>query len=294
MSKELATLPSDIHALLDGADLSSSIDRFSDDVAKMMLGRFSEEKRPGTLRMSNIGRPSRQLWYELNAERLGIKGEVLSGGTKFKFLYGHLLESLVLYLAEAAGHKVERLQEEIEVDGILGHIDAVIDGILVDVKSCSSFSFNKFKYGKVFEDDPFGYCHQLSGYAQALDLPAAWVAIDKVTGELVILELPKEKIRSYDVKSRIKEVRLAVGMADEPARCYEDVPHNKSGNRKLSIGCSYCAFKEPCWKDSNDGRGLQVYSYSTGNVYLTSVVKEPKVKQDWQEFDPKPAESIES
>lgn len=288
MVKSLDSLPGDIHRLLDGADLTASIGRFKDDIATMMLGRFSEEKRPGTLRMSNIGKPNRQLWYEINAEKANIKAEEISGKTKFKFLYGHLLESLVLYLAEEAGYEVERLQEEVQVDGIVGHIDAVINGVLCDVKSCSSFSFNKFKYGTVFKDDPFGYRMQIAGYAHALGLPAAWIAVDKVTGEIAVCHVPQEFIDQYDVRTRIKEVRAAVAMDVEPARCYEPVPHNKSGNKKLPIGCSYCPYKMECWKDSNGGKGLQLYDYSTGIIYLTEIVKEPKVPQqkDWYEFEP--------
>lgn len=283
MVKQLATLPADIHNLLDGASLEDSIGRFTDDIGKMMIKRFKDHDREPSLRMSNIGRPLRQLWYELR----GQPGEKLSGQTKFKFLYGDLLESLGLYLSEAAGHKVERLQEEIEVDGIKGHIDAVIDGVLIDIKSCSSYSFNKFKYGTLFDDDAFGYVAQLSGYAHALGLPAAWIAIDKVSGEICILELPKDKIDKYDVRKRIQTCRSTVDLGVEPERCYEDVADGKSGNRKLGVGCSYCSYKWHCWRDSNGGKGLQVYTYSTGPKYLTVVSKEPRVeRQDWYEFPP--------
>lgn len=160
--KNLLTLPEDIHNLLDGTDLTDSLDKFKDDISKMMLSRFASDEKEPSIRMSNIGKPLRQLWFELNAKKFNIKPEKTTGQTKFKFLYGHLLESLALYLAEVSGHKVERLQEEIEVDGVKGHIDAVIDGVLVDVKSCSSYSFNKFKSGALFQDDPFGYVAQLS------------------------------------------------------------------------------------------------------------------------------------
>ena len=291
--KKLSTLPADVLGLLDGTDLTSSIGKFKDDLGGLILSRFANEEKTPSIRMSNIGKPLRQLWYEINAEKNNIIPEKISGEAKFKFFYGHLLEAIVLYLAEVSGHKVERLQEEIEVDGVKGHIDAVIDGVLVDVKSCSSYSFNKFKSGALFQDDPFGYVAQLSGYAFALDLPAAWVAIDKVSGEICILELPPDKIKEYDVIKRIQKVRTAVDMAVEPERCYEDIPHNKSGNRKLSIGCSYCPFKQHCWRDSNEGRGLQVFHYSTGPVYLTSIIKEPKVqqKQNWYEFEPAPKET---
>ena len=272
-----------MYSLLEGKSIVDSelFDKYRLLVGDAVIGRLLKEDRKPSLRMSNLGKPLRQLWYELN----NYEGEALEGKTLLKFSYGHLVESLVIILAEAAGHKVEKLQEEIEVDGVKGHIDAVIDGVLVDVKSCSSYSFNKFKYGKVFDDDPFGYVAQLSGYAHALGLPAAWIAIDKVSGEICVLYLPKEKIDSYDVRDRIAITRKAISSTTPPERCYQDEPDGKSGNRKLSIGCSYCAFKQECWKDSNNGAGLSVYFYSTGPRYLTNVAKEPKVNKEEAEVN---------
>lgn len=211
------------------------------------------------------------LWYELN----GYKGEELKGSTRLKFLYGHLIESLLVVLAEAAGHTVERLQERVEVDSVRGKIDLVLDGILVDVKSCSSRSFEKFKNGRLFEDDPFGYVAQLSGYKSIIKLPAAFLAIDKTTGDICVLRLPDEL--TTDVPGRIRTVREAVSRSTPPERCYEDVAEGKSGNRKLSTGCSYCAFKIECWKDSNNGSGLRLFNYSGGPRWFTTVVREPDV-----------------
>lgn len=277
---ELDTLVSDVYGVLEGKSLvdPEMFDKYRLLVGDAVIGRLVTEERVPKLRMSNLGKPLRQLWYEVN----GYKGEALTGQTLLKFSYGHLVESLVIILAEASGHKVERLQEEIEVAGVKGHIDCVIDGVLVDVKSCSSYSFNKFKYGKVFDDDPFGYVAQLSGYAHALSLPAAWIAIDKVSGEICVLELPKQTIDEYDVVSRIGSVREAIENKEPPSRCYPDEADGKSGNRKLSVGCSYCPFKFTCWSDVNEGKGLQAYYYSTGPRYLTRVVKEPKVTKEEQ------------
>lgn len=225
--------------------------------------------------MSNIGRPLRQLWYELN----GYQGEPIKGKTLLSFTYGSLTEALILALAEASGHEVSRVQEEISVDGITGHIDAVISGVLCDIKSCSQFSFDKFKTGALFDNDPFGYVGQISGYAHALGLPAAFIAFNKVLGDICILKVPQEKIDEYDVRSRILRVREVIKQDRPPERCYEDEPDGKSGNRRLSIGCSYCGYRFECWKDANEGRGLQTYIYSTGPRYLSVVKREPKVFQ---------------
>jgi len=276
---DLDTLVSDIYSLLEGKLVGddSVLEKFGPELGKVFAKRFSSsrEERVPTLRMSNIGRPLRQLWYELN----GYKAEEISGKTLLKFSYGDLTESLVLVLAEVAGHSVSDFQKEIEVDGIKGHIDAIVDGVLVDVKSCSPYSFAKFENGTLLEagNDSFGYCHQLSGYAHALNLPAAWIAFNKQSGEICVLHLPKEKIEEYDVQNRIKTCREAIKQAEPPERCYEPEPDGKSGNLKLSVPCSYCGWKFECHKDANDGEGIKVYSYSTGPRFLVKVTREPKV-----------------
>src|SRR5690606_25725922 len=91
-------------------------------------------------------------------------GEPLRPEAYLKFLYGDILEDLLLFLAEAAGHTVVGRQDEQEIAGIKGHRDCVIDGTVVDAKSASSYSFKKFKEGRLREDDPFGYVDQLQSY----------------------------------------------------------------------------------------------------------------------------------
>jgi hypothetical protein len=248
---------------------------FGEDLGEILSNSITEEHTPG-LRMSNIGRPLRQLWYETHPDV--VQSEPVSGSSLLKFSYGHILEALVVVLAKAGGHTVERQQEEVSVDGISGHIDCVIDNVLVDIKSASPYSFSKFVSGEILSgNDPFGYLGQICGYAHALGLPAAWIVVNKVSGEICILHVPQELIDGYNVRSRVTEVRQAIAGLDEPERCYPDENVNKSGNRKLGISCSYCPWKFHCWRDSNEGRGLQVYNYARGLVYYTHVAKEPKV-----------------
>lgn len=278
MSKNLSSLPEDIYKVLEGKSLfdPSVISRFGDTLQDILSKRLTQEDWIPTLRMSNLGRPLRQLYYELN----GFEGEKIEGKTLVKFAYGDICEALVIALAEASGHEVSRFQEEVSVDGVLGHIDLVLDGVLVDVKSCSSYSFSKFKDGTLFDEgqDAFGYVGQLCGYAHALKLPAAWVAFDKVSGEICILDLPQTLVDSYNVQEKIAEARSVVGSSTVPERCYPSVPDGKSGNMKLQTGCSYCSHRFVCWSDSNNGEGLKVYYYANGPRYLSVVTREPKVE----------------
>src|SRR5690606_16490308 len=138
MTKTIDTLVPDIEeVLLNGLPdtvTDDDIDRFGQQLARTISAKLRREKREATLRMSNIGKPARQLWYEINTPE---DGEPLRPEAYLKYLYGDILEDLLLFLAEAAGHTVVGRQDEQEIAGIKGHRDCVIDGTVVDAKSAS-------------------------------------------------------------------------------------------------------------------------------------------------------------
>lgn len=280
MSKSIDTIIPDIEHLFEGHQCDPGrVDALGRELAEMVASRLLDynEPRTPTLRMSNLGKPDRQLWYQLH---LGLPQEELSPSTKFKFLYGDVIESLVLFLAEEAGHNVENRQGEVEVGGIKGHIDAVIDGVLIDVKSASTHAYRKFKTNSVSDDDPFGYVDQLAGYAFGLGgLEAAWIAADKQNGHLCLSKLPEEELGSIDVPARVEHVKAVLASDEVPERCYEPVEDGKSGNLALPVGCSYCSFKHHCYVDSNEGIGLRTFLYSTGPKHLIHVAREPNVPE---------------
>ena len=252
---------------------------FRTNVSEAMDRRFSlpEERKP-TLRMSNIGTPcKRKLWYYLNTD---AKESSLSPSTLLKFSFGDIIENLMLSLAKAAGHTVEGEQDEIVVDGIVGHRDAVIDGVTIDVKSASSASFKKFEKNELRVDDPFGYIQQLTGYVYgAKDDPlvkdktgGAFLVMDKTLGHITLdyYDLTPEL---HLFPSRLVATKMMATMKTEPHREFEAVPDGKSGNMKLPAACSYCDYRKECWK------GLRTFIYSSGPVYLTKVVNLPKVPE---------------
>lgn len=278
-NSSINTLVQDIYKVLqEGKQIDdSTAEEFGKRMASLIQTRLApREERPRTLRLSNLGKKDRQIWYDVK----GYKGEEFNSHTYFKFLYGDILEELVLFLAEVAGHRVEGRQGEVRVDGILGHRDAFIDGVLVDVKSASSYSFKKFKEGTLKDDDPFGYYTQLAGYVSDPEYPldhGAFLAVDKQNGTLALLHAYASDLPN--VHARVAHLKSVVNEDEPPARCFEPEPMGKAGNMKLPAGCSYCPFKVECWKDANDGNGLRKFLYSTGPVWLTTVVELPKVME---------------
>lgn len=226
--------------------------------------------------MSNIGKGTRQLWYAKRFEG----EEKLQGHTLIKFIIGDITEVLLLFLARIAGHNVTAEQAEVAIGGVKGHIDADIDGVTVDVKSASTFSFKKFQDKELLQaNDSFGYIEQIAGYSKARDTSGAFLALDKQNGHVAYLPFSKEELGVFKVEDRIEYLKTAVESDEIPDRCYDDEKMGESGNRKLGVNCSYCDFKKRCWADANGGLGLRTFLYASGPVFLTEVKSEPKVHE---------------
>jgi hypothetical protein len=278
------TLVSDIYRMIDTKDIPKGvpveqvINDFGENVKQILRNNITEstfDRRK--LRMSNIGKKDRQLWYSYN----GYKGEELMPHTRIKFLYGHLIEEMVLALTKLAGHDVTDEQKQAEVDGIKGSMDCKIDGVLTDVKSASPYGFKKFKDGSLINDDPFGYVDQIKGYAHSEGVTdVGWLVMDKTNGHLTYLKYDMadesqwywSKLNFFSIEERIKNIKRVVKSETPPERCYKPIADGKSGNMKLAVGCSYCAYKHECW-----GKDLRTFIYSTGPRYLTEVKFVPSV-----------------
>ncbi len=243
--------------------------------ALMSWAAPSERNKDFTLRMSNIGKPIRQLWYEKRDP--DGRGSV-NGPTQIKFLYGHVLEEIVLMLVRMAKYKVTDEQKEVDVDGILGHMDCKIEGEVVDIKSASNFAFKKFEQGRLAQDDPFGYLGQLAGYEAAEGTDnGGFLVINKESGELCMHR--PEDLDKPNINTKINNTISALNVDTPPELCYNPIPDGKKGNLKLPKGCSWCKYKFECHKDSNNGKGLRVFKYANSLSYLTHVESEPKVEE---------------
>ena len=276
MSKSIDTLIEDIYTKVDeGFDVDEKyLTSLLDDIESSVLRQMEPDKRQNknTLRMSNIGKDECELWHEVN----GTEGEKLHPQTRLKFLFGDFVEALLLFLAKSAGHEVTHEQHQIKVNDIVGHMDCEIDGVPTDIKSTTSRGLKKFKEGTLAEDDPFGYMAQISGYTTAREKnEGAFFAMGKENAELAVMKVPEMDIVNVEV--RIDHLKKVVSSDTPPERCHNPVPDGKSGNMKLGVKCSYCSFKEPCWSDTNDGKGLRKFIYSNGPRWLTTVEREPDV-----------------
>lgn len=281
-SKKIDTLVPDIYNLLDNLNHNKDLsitkemaDEFGSNIAKALIHWASPRKQNKGIRMSNIGKPLRQLWYDIKLESEPPKPHP---SVQIKFLYGHLLEEVLLMLVKLAGHTIEDEQKEISVSGVKGHIDCVIDGEVVDIKSASKFAFKKFSDGTLGENDNFGYLSQLAGYEEALKKNnGGFLVINKETGELCLFK--PDDIDKPNIKNKIKNIKHSLKLDSPPERCYNPIPEGAKGNMKLPNICTYCPHKFICHEDANDGEGLRVFKYSKGQIYFTKIMSLPKVQE---------------
>lgn len=276
---KIGTLVQDVYELVDqGKEVSEEdIARFSSSLAQIMSDRLNEDRSGASyLRPSNIGEKcDRKTWLSVHRPELAEK---LSPDTKLKFLIGDMWEQILLFLAEQAGHTVEGQQDRMEINGVVGSRDAVIDGVTTDVKSASTYSFQKFDKHLEITEDAFGYLKQIGFYLEAgKDDPvvtdkehAAFFVGDKTLGKIA---LDIHKKGKTDYAELIEKKRKMLSSDKMPPRAYFDEPDGKSGNRKLGVACSYCPFKRTCWP------GLRTFAYSTGPRFLTEVKRVPDVHE---------------
>lgn len=279
--KKIDTLVDDIYRVVEGKGGwdKTLTDYLSQSIAQIAEDRFSQEQKPRDyLSLSMLGTPcDRKMWYKINESQ---KGEPLSANALGTFFYGDIIEALVLALAKAAGHTVEGEQDKLEVHGIKGHRDAVIDGVTVDVKSASKYGFQKFESHALREDDPFGYISQLSSYVYAGQNDP--IVKDQKRGAFLVVQKDRFKLclDTYDLSKELLEKENEVERVKKvvqgpiPESRLSPVPQSKtSQNTKLCPTCGYCEFRKVCWPEA------RTFLYATGPEYLVDVVKEPRVME---------------
>lgn len=277
--KLITTVVEDIYRLVGGKEnvgwFDASLCReLSADISVRLSTQLGQEARKPTLRLSQMGpKCPKALWHSIHTPELA---EALPPWATIKYSFGHILEALVLALAKAAGHDVKGEQDEVSVDGVIGHRDCVLDGCVVDVKSASSFSFQKFKSGSIAHDDAFGYLEQLDGYVLgSANDPLVTVkdrgyllAIDKTLGHMVLHE---HRARPEHIRDRIRSYKEIVGRA-EPPRCECGTrPDGKSGNIQLDVKASYSPWKFCCFPN------LRTFLYADGPRFLVKTHRKPEV-----------------
>lgn len=231
----------------------ATIARIVTDVKEAVEKQFRQNERKFGLRMSNIGRPYCQLWYDKNQPEVGIDPPA---NFLMNMMIGDIVEAVFKGVLTEAGVEFSDGFKSTLTAGrhkIDGTHDLIMDKRVDDIKSASQWSYkNKFKdYETLKEHDAFGYIGQLAGYAKALGIdPGGWWVINKANGEF-------KYVSAWDMKTHLNDIIDDVAdkadklQSNQFERCFEPVEETfrkkPTGNKVLGEECGWCKYRHNCW-----------------------------------------------
>ena len=231
-----------------------TIEQVAVDIKDALNRQFNTKRdEKFRLRMSNIGRPSCQLWFEKNKPETALPKP-----TTFimNMMIGDIVEAVFKAILRESNVKFENSEEvTLEIDEkttISGSYDLVMNDAVDDIKSASDWSY-KYKfdsYETLHSGDSFGYVGQLAGYAQASNKKAGgWWVVNKANGQFKYVPAHIDMDKELDkVKKNIKAVD-----SDELVRCFEPEPEmfrgKPTGNMVLNKNCTFCSYRQSCWEN---------------------------------------------
>ena len=251
-----------IHQYLEDAANGNStmsdetIDTVAREVAEALKRQFGSGNKRGEfrLRMSNVGRPACQLWFDKNKPETALPKP-----TTFvmNMMIGDIVESVfkaILKESNVAFEDTDKVSLPVgdsNDTNVSGSYDLIIDGAVDDVKSASDWSYrNKFESFDILKsDDSFGYVGQLAGYAKASDKKAGgWWVVNKANGG--IKYVPADNL---DMEAELENIKQTVEKvnANEFKRCFKPEPEfykrKPTGNMLRPKGCKFCDYRYECW-----------------------------------------------
>ena len=188
------------------------IDKVADDIKEALHKQFNSEKRKFKVRMSNVGRPKCQLWFDKNKPE---NAEPLPASFKINMIIGDIVEAVFKGLLRASGTEFEdndnvtlKLSNKAEISG---EYDMVLDGKVDDV--------------------------------------SGWWVVNKGNGDFKYVSASEADKK--EVLKKIEDTYDYLDKDEPFERCFdselETYRGKASGNRKLAKVCSFCSHKKKCW-----------------------------------------------
>lgn len=227
------------------------------ELAKAMFKRqyASTDRDNPILRLSGVGKYH---IVELLAKKFGLLpqggDDTVSQECRLRFMTGDLFETQMYVILNALGYEVLETQTDVVFDGVAGHTDFVIrkpDGskYLLELKTANEYYFKQIKK---WIGDERGYLTQLVTYSHALDLPAAWLFVNKNTSELFVKELTdvpadlrqqklvraRHLIRAFNECKRYEDFPLYCRVPPPKIEKYKDGTHKywEDGSLRMYVG----------------------------------------------------------
>lgn len=263
----------------DSAMTEATIQQVAADVANALRNQFGSGKSRGDfkIRMSNVGRPTCQLWYEKNKPEVAIP---MPTNFMMNMMIGDIVEAVFKGLLKEAGVKYndsEKVTLNLSTTSINGSYDIVINDAVDDIKSASDWSYrNKFEsFASLASGDGFGYVGQLAGYAKASGKRVGgWWVVNKANGHFKYvpatgLDMDAELAKIENTVKTVKENKFE--------RCFEPVPETfrgkPTGNKVLNNGCKFCSYRFDCWDNLTERPAVKSQAKNPPTVsYIGDVI----------------------
>ena len=263
----------------------ATVARIVRDVKEAVEKQFIKSERKFTVRMSNIGRPYCQLWYDKNAPEEGIDPPA---NFMMNMMIGDIVEAVFKgVLTEAGVEFSDGFKSTLKAGkhSIHGTHDLIMDKRVDDIKSASPWSYtNKFvDYATLKEHDPFGYVGQLAGYSKALGVEAGgWWVINKGTGEFKYVSAWDMAVERDDIVDSMSN-KLDKLEVNKFERCFEPVEETfrrkPTGNKILGEECSWCKYRYKCWPSIQELPSLASQAKNPPTVAYVEIADENQKKQ---------------
>ena len=237
----------------DSTMSETTINQVAADISDALKRQFGGGTKRGDfrIRMSNVGRPTCQLWYEKNKPEVALPFP-----TTFimNMMLGDIVEAVFKGLLKEAGVQYEdskTVHLDVGDDSIRGSYDIVINDAVDDIKSASDWSYrNKFEsYDTLASGDGFGYIGQLAGYAKASGKKVGgWWVVNKANGAFKYVPAT-----GLDLEAEVQKIKDTVQTVEENKfeKCFQPVPEKfrgkETGNEILNDGCKFCSYRFDCW-----------------------------------------------
>ena len=260
---------------------AETIQQVSLDVAAALGRQFGggNKRDKFGLRMSNVGRPTCQLWFEKNEPE---KAMPLPTTFVMNMMLGDIVEAVFKGLLKEAGVKYEddaKVTLDLDDDtSVSGTYDIVIDGAVDDIKSASNWSYtNKFEsFDTLRQGDAFGYIAQLAGYAKASGKRAGgWWVVNKANGQFKYVPAT-----GIDVDKEVGNIKQTADTMQENRfeRCFDAIPEKfrgkETGNKILGTECGFCRYRFSCWPNLQERPAVMSQAKQPKTVGYVSLADE--------------------
>ena len=260
-----------------------TIRQVSLDVSSALARQFGggNKRDKFGLRMSNVGRPTCQLWFEKNEPEKALP---LPTTFVMNMMIGDIVEAVFKGLLKEAGVQYEddaKVTLDLDDDtSVSGTYDIVIDGAVDDIKSASNWSYtNKFEsFDTLRQGDAFGYVAQLAGYAKAADKRAGgWWVVNKANGEFKYVPAT-----GIDIDQEVVHIKQTADTLEENRfeRCFDAVPEKfrgkETGNMVLTTECGFCRYRFACWPGLEERPAVASQAKQPKTVAYVSLAEEYK------------------